>query len=204
MPAQHVMGICVGGRGLRMGGVQKALLRAPGTGETLVARLIRIGREAGHEIVLLGAADLGAEAAVAVQLPDAAPDLGPLAGLQSLLEYAGDRSAICVACDMPHVSAPLLARLASEPLQVEASAPHARAVDQHVLAPRDAASGKWDALFARYQSASVAPLLARAWAEGERSFQGLFKRLTIRELMLDELERAQLRDWDTPEDMRAP
>jgi molybdopterin-guanine dinucleotide biosynthesis protein A len=48
----------------------------------------------------------------------------------------------------------------------------------------------------------VAPLLASALAEGERSFQGLFRRLTIRELIVNELERAQLRDWDTPEDMR--
>lgn len=175
-----------------MGGVQKALLRAPDTGETLVARLIRLGREAGHEVVLLGAAELGTESAGAPQLPDAAPDLGPLAGLQSLLQHAGDRSAICVACDMPYVAETLLARVATEPLNA------------HALAPRDATSGKWDALFARYDSASVAPLLARAWAEGERSFQGLFKRLTVRELMLDERERAQLRDWDTPDDMRSP
>ncbi|HET8933088.1 MAG TPA: NTP transferase domain-containing protein [Polyangiales bacterium] len=221
-----VMGICVGGRGRRMGGVQKALLRAPDTGETLIARLIRIGREAGHEVVLLGAADLGVESAGAPQLPDAAPDLGPLAGLQSLLRYADDRSALCVACDMPYVTAALLARLAAEPLLLEASSPHAAAKSDaadasahsregdaaaqpgemraHVLAPRDAKSGRWDALFARYESASVAPLLAHAWAEGERSFQGLFRRLTPRELMLDELERLQLRDWDTPEDMRAP
>lgn len=192
----QVMGICVGGRGSRMGGVNKALLRAPDTGETLIARLIRLGREAGHEVVLLGAAELGAESAGALQLPDAAPDLGPLAGLQSLLAHAADRAALCIACDMPYVSAGLLARLATEP-------PRALPMAVDVLAPRDAATGKWQPLFARYQSATVAPLLTRAWAEGERSFQGLFKRLTVRELILDELERAQLRDWDTPEDMRA-
>jgi molybdopterin-guanine dinucleotide biosynthesis protein A len=189
MAASLVLGICVGGRGRRMGGVQKALLRAPDTGESLVARLIRLGREAGHEVVLLGAAELAAESAGVLQLPDAAPDLGPLAGLQTLLAHAAPRSAICVACDMPYVSARLLDRLAS-----------AQLADAHVLAPRAAESGKWQPLFARYQSASVAPLLARAWAEGERSFQALFRRLTVRELVLDELEIAQLRDWDTPED----
>jgi molybdopterin-guanine dinucleotide biosynthesis protein A len=72
-----------------------------------------------------------------------------------------------------------------------------------VVAPRDNATGKWEPLFARYRSATVAPLLERALAEGERSFQGLFTRLTVRELILDAEERTQLRDWDTPEDMQA-
>jgi molybdopterin-guanine dinucleotide biosynthesis protein A len=188
-----VLGICVGGRGLRMGGVQKALLIAPDTGETLVARLVRLGREAGCEVVLLGAAELGAAAAGVPQLPDAGPELGPLAGLASLLRHAGERSALCLACDMPYVSAALLARLAHATLPTDAD----------VLAPRDPASGKWEPLCARYESRVVAPVLERALAEGERSFQALFKRLTVRELSVDAQERMQLRDWDTPEDMRA-
>jgi molybdopterin-guanine dinucleotide biosynthesis protein A len=93
---------------------------------------------------------------------------------------------------MPYVTAELLARLAHEP------------VDAQVLAPRDPASGKWEPLVARYQSPSVAPVLARALAEGERSFQGLFKRLHVVELSLHASERTQLRDWDTPADMRQP
>jgi molybdopterin-guanine dinucleotide biosynthesis protein A len=263
MTAPLVMGIFVGGRGRRMGGVQKGLLIAPDTGETLVARLLRLGREAGHEVVLLGAAELGADAAGALQLADAAPGVGPLAGLQSLLGYAGSRDALCLACDMPFVSADLLARLAgqqsvshagesglglglglkgahaivareakrsAEPQaarDAEGSAEPQLARDAkrsaepqvapdsegsadvtgsageaHVIAPRDHASGKWEPMFARYRSATVAPLLMQALAEGERSFQGLFTRLTVRELWLDAAERAQLRDWDTPEDMR--
>jgi molybdenum cofactor guanylyltransferase len=185
-----VLGICVGGRGLRMGGVQKALLRAPDTGESLVARSVRLGRELGCEVVLLGAAELGAAAAGTLQLPDAAPGLGPLAGLQSLLTHAGDQAALLLACDMPYVTRALLARLLHEP------------AEGAVLAPRDPGSGKWEPLCARYQSASVAPVLASALAQGERSFQGLFQRLNVRELSLDERERGALRDWDTPEDMR--
>jgi molybdopterin-guanine dinucleotide biosynthesis protein A len=172
-----------------MGGVQKGLLRAPDTGETLVGRLVRLGREAGHDVVLLGAAELGDEAAGVPQLLDAAPGLGPLAGLASLLDYAADRSALCLACDMPFVSAALLARLAAEPCAAQ------------VLAPRDPLAGKWEPLFARYQSPSVAPVLQRALAEGERSFQGLFKRLTLSELRVSSEERAALRDWDTPDDV---
>lgn len=190
MAAPLVMGICVGGRGRRMGGVQKALLIAPDTGETLIARLLRLGRDAGHEVVLLGAAELGAHAAGAPQLADRAEGIGPLAALQSLLAYAGEREALCLACDMPFVTAALLARLADG----EANA--------DVVAPRDGATGKWEPMFARYRSASVAPLLERALAQGERSFQGLFAHLSVRELVLGETERAQLRDWDTPDDMR--
>jgi molybdopterin-guanine dinucleotide biosynthesis protein A len=109
-----------------------------------------------------------------------------------LIAFAGERDALCLACDMPYVSAALLSRLSVE-----------SGHGMHVLAPRDAATGKWQPFFARYHSASVAPWLASALAQGERSFQGLFRHLTIRELSLDEPERAQLRDWDTPEDMRA-
>jgi molybdopterin-guanine dinucleotide biosynthesis protein A len=188
MRAPLVMGICVGGRARRMAGAQKALLIAPDTGETLIARLLRLGRAAGHELVLLGAAELAAAASGVPQLPDAS-DIGPLAALQSLLGYAGERDALCLACDMPFVSAELLARLAADHLA-------------DVVAPRDPSSGKWEAMFARYRSRAVAPLLEQALTEGERSFQGLFARLNISELLLDASERAQLRDWDTPEDLR--
>lgn len=213
MAESLVMGICVGGRGRRMGGVQKALLCAPDTGESLVARLLRLGREAGHEVVLLGAAELGDAVSGVAQLPDAA-DIGPLAALQSLLTYAGGRDALCLACDMPFVTSELLARLAGESSRALPAgvAPHAPDGERSaggqreladVLAPRDHASGKWESLFARYRSVTVAPLLEHALLEGERSFQGLFTRLTVAELLLDPRERAQLRDWDTPEDMRA-
>lgn len=184
-------GVCIGGRGSRMGGVQKALLRAPDTGEALIDRTLRLAREAGYEVVLLGAAALGESARGVPQLADATPECGPLSGLLSLLEYAADRTAVCLACDMPHLTAPLLSRLGLE--QPEAS----------VLAPRDPASGKWQALCARYRSAEVLPILRAAFGAGERSFQGLFRRLPVVELALDRSEYAQLRDWDTPEDLRS-
>jgi molybdopterin-guanine dinucleotide biosynthesis protein A len=134
-----------------------------------------------------------------VQLPDAA-DIGPLAALQSLLAYAGERDALCLACDMPYVSAGLLRRLAGEESGLGLGLDEKKTAE--VVAARDAQTGKWEAMFARYRSAAVAPLLERALDEGERSFQGLFARLTVRELCLSPDERVQLRDWDTPEDMR--
>ena len=185
----QLLGICIGGRGRRMGGVQKALLAAPdGTG-SLVARLIRMGHALGMEVVLLGAADLGDEALGITQLPDFAADVGPLAGLASLLEHAGARPALCLACDLPFVDAALLSRLATEQ-------PGAM-----VLAPRAPVSGKWESLFARYDSPRVAPVLQAALAQSERSFQGLFRRLNVSELVLSAPEHRALRDWDTPEDL---
>jgi len=174
-----------------MGGVQKALLATPDGRETLLGRTLRVGREAGCELVLLGAAELGADAEGVPQLPDFAPDVGPLAGLASLLRAAGDRPALCLACDMPFVTPALLGRLVHEQ------------PDAPVLAPRAAGTGKWEALFARYDAARVTPLLEEALAQGERSFQGLFRRLNVRELALSPQERTALHDWDTPEDMRA-
>ena len=174
-----------------MGGVQKALLRAPDTGETLIERSLRLAREIGHEPVLLGAAELGETARDVRQLPDAAPQLGPLSGLLSLLEYAGDRSALCIACDMPYLTSTLLSRLACE-------TPEAT-----VLAPRDPVTGKWQALCARYRGVAVLPILQHAFTSGERSFQGLFRRLAVTELSLDAAEYAQLRDWDTPADVES-
>jgi molybdopterin-guanine dinucleotide biosynthesis protein A len=186
-----VMGILVGGQARRMGGVQKALLRPPhgDAADTLVAALARMGRAAGLEVVLLGEASLGPAALDLPQLPDAEPGVGPLGGLSSLLAYAAERRAVAIACDMPYVTAALLARLLNERPQAM------------LLAPRDPRSGKWQALFARYDP-QVRPVLSAALADGERSFQRLFARIDVTELTLTGAEHDQLRDWDTPEDMR--
>jgi molybdopterin-guanine dinucleotide biosynthesis protein A len=187
--ARGVLGIFVGGRGRRMGGVQKALLRAPDSAEPLVARLARIGRALELEVVLVGAAELGDAAAGLVQLRDAA-DIGPLGGLMSLLAHAGERPALGLACDMPFVSSELLARLADE-------APEAA-----LLAPRDPQTGKWQALFARYAGPRVSPFVQSALQRSDHSFQTLFERVPAVELSLGPSEHAQLRDWDTPDDLQ--
>jgi molybdopterin-guanine dinucleotide biosynthesis protein A len=186
----HLLGIFVGGRGRRMGFLQKALLPAPSGEGSVLALQLAAARAAGCEVVLVGSAELGEHARGLVRLPDARPDIGPLAGLSSLLHFAAGRPVLTLACDMPYINAALLTRLAC-----------ARP-DATSLCSRDAATGKWQALFARHASAEVLPVLERALDEGVRSFQGLFERIPITELGLDLEQRAQLRDWDTPEDMR--
>jgi molybdopterin-guanine dinucleotide biosynthesis protein A len=190
--SRALLGLFVGGRGQRMGGVFKALLVAPGGAETLAARSLRIAREVGLDVVIVGAvgaADLPPSAAALPRLADAPAGVGPLGGLGALLTHAAARPALALACDMPYVSAALLAKLAHTPA---AGA---------VLAPRDRATGKWQPLFARYDPPQVRAALEAALAAGERSFQALFARLSASELPLTEAEHAELRDWDHPHDI---
>ena len=186
---QPIIGIFVGGRGERMGGVQKALLLAPDGRETLLERTLAVGRAVGLEPVLVGAAELGDHARGLSQLPDHEPRVGPLSGLSALLDFAGERTVIAVGCDMPRLSAELMARLLRE------------APDAAVLAPRDLETGKWHPLCTRYIPSLVRPVLARALAQGARSFQALFRELSVVELAVSEAERLTLQDWDTPGDL---
>jgi molybdenum cofactor guanylyltransferase len=186
-----VAGVLVGGRSSRMGGSPKGLLRLP-SGETILERTLHIAREAGCDAVLVG--NLDAYDAVAAKhgvtrLPDVANVQGPLAGLQALLEHAGARSAIALACDMPFVTGALLQRLASE------------SPEAIVLAPRSADSQKWEPLCARYHSERVRPVLRAAMDAGEQSIQQLFTRVQVTELHLSSEERSVTRDWDTPADI---
>lgn len=184
-----LLGIFVGGKARRMGGHAKGLLPAPESGEPLVVRLARLARELECEPVLVGAAERYASALPSLRvLADDPADIGPLGGLSALLAAAGDRPALALACDLPYVSRALLARLLQED------------GDAAVLAPRST-NGLWEPLAARYHAERVRPELARAIAAGTRSFQALFAKLDVRELALP--ERAELSDWDRPEDLPA-
>lgn len=185
-----LFGIFVGGRSERMGGSAKGLLRTPDGRETLIERLIRIARDVDVEPVLVGAGELGGVGAELPRVFDREPRVGPLSGLAGLFDYAGERTCVAVACDMPYLSAALITRVLCE-------APGAP-----VLAPRDHETGKWQPLTARYTPVQVAPVLAAALERGARSFQALFRELSVVELPLSSAERAELRDWDTPEDVR--
>jgi molybdopterin-guanine dinucleotide biosynthesis protein A len=182
---EPIVGILAGGAGKRMGGVDKAQLHAPG-GEQLLPRLLRLCRELSLEaLVIGGAAPDGTRALV-----DDPPGVGPIGGLAALLAHAGSRHAVLLACDLPYLSAPLLERLARTPAPSAAT----------VLAARDPATGKWQPMFARYTSAVVLPPLRAAIEQGVRSPQTFLKTQQVEELPLDDAERAELRDWDRPED----
>jgi molybdopterin-guanine dinucleotide biosynthesis protein A len=186
-PPAPLLGIFAGGRGLRMGGRDKAQLPAPLTGEPLQQRLLGLGERLGIECVVVG----GAGHSEVFCIADEPAGIGPIGGLCALLTHAGNRAAIALACDLPYLDMALLGRLVSSP---SAAA---------VLSARDPATGKWQPMFARYDSPRVLPALRVSVADGVRSFQTFLRGLEVEELPLAEEERALLRDWDSPSDMEA-
>lgn len=177
-------GIFVGGAGSRMNGVAKGTLRTT-RGDTIVEHIARAMRAAGVEPVLVGTrAEYGAMGIRAIA--DAAQGAGPLGGLVALLEAADGDDAIAIACDMPHVTADLVKKLASAP-----RAP--------VVAPKR--DGRWEPLFARYDAARVLDVARARCARRELALQGLLDEVGAVALAIDEREAHALADWDTPEDV---
>lgn len=188
-----IIGIFVGGQGRRMGGIAKGLLKAPDSQATLVERLLDEARDAvpGAELVLVG----DAQAYAAFGLPsvrDNPTSIGPLGGLLGLLEYADSRSAhfaLALACDLPRLGGPLLARLAED-------TPNAAALVTQQAGVRNP-------LVARYTVAAALPAARKVLLEGRRSLQAVLDELGVgvSELPLDSKEELSLSDWDTPEDL---
>ena len=202
-----------------MGGVAKGLLPAPDSGEPLVARLRHKAESLGLRCVLVGAAPAYAGLGLEM-IGDDPPGLGPLGGLRALLRAAAGAPVLALACDLPFVSRALLARLASpgahetdDPDRIHPPRlPDANAAEQSgrqrwpADAPIDVLAARrqerWEPLCARYH-ASVLPVLDAALAEGERSFQGLLRRLRVGELRLSPEQEHELTDWDAPGDIPA-
>jgi molybdopterin-guanine dinucleotide biosynthesis protein A len=177
-----IVGIFVGGASTRMGRT-KALLPSP-EGVTLVERQLALARTLGADVVLVGRrADVPPIAPV---LDDARAHAGPLGGLVALLAHAGARPAIALACDMPFVTADLMARLAAAPPAI-------------ALAPRR--DGRWEPLCARYDAPGALPVARERLERGALSMQGLLDAVGATELPLAEGEAALLDDWDTPADV---
>jgi molybdopterin-guanine dinucleotide biosynthesis protein A len=189
-PSSLVVGIFVGGRGSRLGGVSKGNLTLA-SGETLIERLVERARDAlpATPIVLVGAGDAYARLGLPA-LVDEPAGIGPLGGLRTLLLYTqaeGRTHALALACDLPFIEAPLIARLGVDLPESE------------FLAPRE--GELWETLVARY-SVRVLPVIDATVAAGERALQRVVQRLGERavELVLGTRERGELRDWDVPED----
>ena len=192
--ARLVVGIFVGGRGSRMGGVAKGLLKAPSSEATLVERLRAELEQAlpDAELVLVGAA----EAYVGLDLDaigDEPSGVGPIGGLIGLLAHAEQRGAthaLVLACDLPRVAAPLLQRLGTE-------SPAASAL---VIAQGEINNP----LLARYTVAEALPAARATLEAGKRSLQAVLERLSNGAVImsLSQAEAASVEDWDTPEDMQ--
>lgn len=104
--------ILAGGRGSRMGGVDKGLQNYRGMPLALHA-LLRLGPQVGH-VMINANRNLGAYEAFGAPLwPDALPDFaGPLAGFLAGLEQCETPYLVSVPCDSPQFPLDLVQRLA--------------------------------------------------------------------------------------------
>lgn len=113
-------GILVGGRGRRLGNIDKA--RVVVDGETLLERIVRSVTPHVSEVTLARRADQTFGDLDMPQVVDASPDAGPLGGLVALLRDMSTPWCWLIAVDLPRFDAQLLHPLAS------ARAGHADAV----------------------------------------------------------------------------
>lgn len=179
-----LVGVFAGGASRRMGRDKASLESPERASETLIERAVRVAREAGLEVVIVG--DVRPELMPEVpRLVDRPRGIGPLGGLAALLAEAGDRPAIALAVDMPYVRAEHLALLASDRR------------DADVIAGRASEHAPWEPLCARYAPRAL-PVIERAITEGERSLQRVLARLSVE---VATLAPEVLRDWDTPDDL---
>ena len=114
IPAEHITGLVLaGGRGSRMGGVDKGLQSHLGMPLALHT-LLRLGPQVGHSMVNANR-NLGAYDAMGVPVwPDALLDYpGPLAGFLAGLEHCETPYLVTVPCDTPNFPLDLVQRLAA-------------------------------------------------------------------------------------------
>jgi len=187
--ATCVAGVLVGGHSRRMGR-PKALLRLA-DGRTFLEHVASVAGEVAGEVVLLGAAAQIPPGLTGLPtLPDQTPDAGPLAGLRSLLEYAGERWTLLLACDLPRLHADVLRRLlAAAPADADAAA--------FVC---DAQRGIYHACCALYHP-RLKPLALQELSAGRGSLQEVLRRARVIALDPDADEARQLENMNTPEDL---
>jgi molybdopterin-guanine dinucleotide biosynthesis protein A len=189
-----VAGIFVGGRGSRLGGIAKGLLKAPDSETTLVERLLQQLAHAAPdaETVLVG----NAEAYASLRqrsIADEPSGIGPLGGLLGLLSYArarGYTTALVLACDLPRLDAAIIMRLLND------------SPDAHAVVAEQA--GVRNPLIARYATEPSLLAARHVLQDGQRSLQAVLELLEphVACLRLSAAEAAVLGDWDEPQDMR--
>lgn len=113
IPHEQITGlILAGGRGSRMGGVDKGLQNHQGSSLAMHA-LLRLAPQVGHMMINANR-NLAAYEAMGVPVwPDALPDYaGPLAGFLAGLEHCETPYMVTVPCDSPRFPLDLVERLA--------------------------------------------------------------------------------------------
>lgn len=183
--------VLAGGRGRRLGGVDKALL--PLAGRPMVERVLEVLRPLFEQILFVAAAE---EPYASFGLPvaiDRHASAGPLAGLEAGLAAAKSPRAFAVACDMPSLSGELIRFLAALDTEAQAVVP--------------VAGGRLQPLHAFYQT-ELAAEAKSALEDGVRRLEDFLARTRWRRVEEDEFSSVPgaLRSFanvNTPEDRAA-
>jgi molybdopterin-guanine dinucleotide biosynthesis protein A len=137
IPVDDITGlILAGGRGSRMGGVDKGLQNHLGMPLALHA-LLRLSPQVGA-VMINANRNLGAYESMGVPVwPDALPDYpGPLAGLLAGLEHCETPWLVSVPCDTPDFPLDLVERLAQAAAEADAEIAMAATFEDGALQPQ--------------------------------------------------------------------
>ena len=182
-PGLHAA-LIAGGASRRMGSDKAGLLIA---GETLLARTARLVHDRGLPLHVIGRArpaDWNGPACAWV--PDQLPGAGPLGGIATALAATAPHAVLVLPCDLPRLTPAALAWLIDRWL--------ANGSTHGTAALRD---GRLEPLFAIYAHA-LAPLLATALANGERSCWRALATAVLDRVEVPAEHRTALHDCDTP------
>lgn len=193
-------GILVGGRGQRLGGVDKARLPLPaaagGGGEsgesgaaprTTLERLVHCLQDHVVTVLLAGRVTQSYPEVACRMVQDAAVDAGPLAGLVALLRAAPVPWCWLLACDLPRLDPSLVHRLAQAR---RAATPIVVLETAHGLEPTAA-------LYHR----SILPEAEASLQRGELSLRRLIDRLPHTRLALSAASADSLFNVNQPHDL---
>lgn len=165
----HSAAILAGGKASRFGGQDKGALVVEG--RTILERQLSELSRVASEILIVGAGTPRDDVRV---ISDIVPGCGPLGGLHAALTEAVCDVVVVVACDMPYVSAPLVAHLASLAGEADAVVP---------LTERG-----YHPLCAAYTRACLTPIAERL-ANGRLRMMDALTALNVRVVGAEEIER---------------
>lgn len=175
--------VLAGGRSTRYG-APKALERVGG--ERIVDRVRETLRRVTSDLVVsANDPDLFADLGLPI-LPDARPDVGPLAGIHTTLMEARSRGRpgiLAVACDMPFPCLPLLKRLRRAAFD---RGPNHEAALPDVVVPESRGRRGIEPLFAAYGTGCIEAIEA-ALEEGDRRMIGFHERVAVERIPLSEV-----------------
>jgi molybdopterin molybdotransferase len=193
--------ILAGGRGTRMGRVDKGL--QPFRGATLVAHVLQRLSPQVASVAINANRNLpqyqAAAGAPAMVMPDRIGGFeGPLAGLQTGLQYCPTELLLTAPCDSPFLPADLAERLyaAMQAEDADLAVAVTMEVDEHEGGePHRQLHPVFSLL-----KASLLPQLDTYMATGARRMEGWFKSLRVAEVMFD--DAAAFRNINTLEDLK--